>query len=134
MRFDCSNEIGLKQAQTYLSSLKGYVEIKDVKKKRTLSQNAYLHVIITLFGIHFGYTIEEAKTLLKRECHFMVYEKNGNKFLRKTSKMNTKELTDFIDWVRNYASQNGCYLPTADEYSLKRSEIDNTIKYNSQFL
>jgi hypothetical protein len=110
------------------------VEFKEVRQKRSLTQNAYLHVCITLYAIEFGYTLNEAKTDLKRECSFMRYEKNGKQYLKETSKMDSKELTNFIDWLRNYASQNGCYIPTSEEYLTNRVAIDNQIETNKQYL
>lgn len=110
------------------------VEFKEVRQKRSLTQNAYLHVCITLYAIEFGYTLNEAKTDLKRECSFMRYEKNGKQYLKETSKMDSKELTNFIDWLRNYASQNGCYIPKSEEYLTNRVAIDNQIETNKQYL
>ena len=70
--------------------------LQKIIPKRTVQQNKYLHVCITIFAIEFGYTLEEAKTLLKRCCDFMRYEKNGNKFLKKTSRLDSGELTKYI--------------------------------------
>jgi len=110
------------------------VEFKEVRQKRSLTQNAYLHVCITLYAIEFGYTIEEAKTHLKRNCEFMKYEKKGEIFVKRTRYMDSKELTNFIDWLRTYASQNGCYIPTSEEYLTNRVSIDNQIETNKQYL
>ena len=57
----------------------GIVEVKKCLKKRTSLQNAYLHVLITLFAIETGYTLNEMKVYLKRGCAFMMYEKKGDK-------------------------------------------------------
>ena len=110
------------------------VEFKEVRQKRSVNQNAYLHVCITLYAIEFGYTIEEAKTHLKRNCEFMKYEKKGEIFVKRTRYMDSKELTNFIDWLRTYASQNGCYIPTSEEYLTNRVSIDNQIETNKQYL
>ena len=66
------------------------IVLNEKRKKRSISQNRYLHVAITIFAIEVGYTIEEAKTVLKRECSFMVYEKEGMLFLKRTRDLNTK--------------------------------------------
>lgn len=110
------------------------VELKEIKNKRTLSQNAYLHVCITLYAINYGLTLEEAKTDLKRACHFMIYEKNGNKYLKRTRDFDTKELTDFIDWIRSYAGKEGLYIPTSEEYLINKFQIDKEIDANKEFL
>ena len=64
----------------------------------------------------------------------MRYEKNSNVYLKSTAKLNTKELTEFIEWVRNYSSLNGCYLPTPEEYLEQKFNIDKDIDYNKQYL
>lgn len=110
------------------------VELKEIKKKRTISQNAYLHVCITLYAINYGLTLEEAKTDLKRACHFMIYEKNGNKYLKRTRDFDTKQLTDFIDWIRSYAGKEGLYIPTSEEYLINKFQIDKEIDANKEFL
>ncbi len=103
-------------------------EIKEVKKKRSVSQNAYLHVCISLFAVSTGYTLEEAKTLLKRNCPFMVYEKNNVKFLKNTSTMNSKELTDFIEYIRNFSARQNIFIPSSEDYLLHQFEIDKEIE------
>ena len=110
------------------------IELKEVRKKRTIKQNSYLHVVISLFAIEFGYTLEEAKTHLKRCCSFMVYQKDGESFLKRTRDMNTKELTEFIEWVRNYSAEKGCYIPSAEEYLENQYSIDRDIQMNKEYL
>ena len=137
MKLNLSNPIDQNKAVTYLTKLlegEKLIELKEIKKVRTLRQNAYLHVIITLYAIHFGSTLEEAKTDLKRECDFMRYTKNDNIYLKSTAKLDTKELTQFIEWLRNYSSMNGCYLPSSEEYLEQKFNIDRDIEYNKQYL
>lgn len=137
MKLNLSNIVDQKKAVTYLTKLlegEKLIELKEIKKVRTLRQNAYLHVIITLYAIEFGSTLEEAKTDLKRECSFMRYENNGRHYLKSTAKLDTKELTEFIEWLRNYSSLNGCYLPTSEEYLEQKFNIDRSIEYNNQYL
>ena len=137
MKLNLSNIVDQKKAVTYLTKLlegEKLIELKEIKKVRTLRQNAYLHVIITLYAIHFGSTLEEAKTDLKRECSFMRYENNGRHYLKSTAKLDTKELTEFIEWLRNYSSLNGCYLPTSEEYLSQKFDIDRDIDNNKEYL
>jgi len=137
VKYDLSKELDRISVQVRLNKLKdtgSVVELKAVKQPRTIQQNKYLHVLFALFGIEFGYTLDEAKTLLKRECSFMTYEKNGKKFLRHTSKMQTDELTKFIDWFRTYSAQQGLYLLTSDEYKYNSVSIDNEISKHKEYL
>lgn len=137
MKYDLSipydkNKAAVRLAE--LSQKSAKIEIKKIIKKRTISQNAYLHVIITLYAIHFGLTINEAKTDLKRACHFMVYQKEGKQYLKETRHFDTRELTEFIDWIRNYSAQHNCYLPTSEEYLTQKFSIDRDIDRNKEYL
>jgi len=137
MKFNPLIELDLKKAKErfdYLCSKGKPFELTALRKSRSLSQNSYLHVVISLYAIEFGYTLNESKTDLKRECGFMTYEKGNSRYLRETSKMNSVELTTFIDWIRNYASLNGLYIPTSDEYLTNRHSIDNEIGRFKEFL
>ena len=123
----------LKTTENYLQYHET-VELKKVYKKRTLNQNSFLHVLISLFGIEFGYSLEEAKTLLKRHCPFMRYQKKDEWFLRKTRDMDTEEIANFIDWIYVYSSKNGLNLPTSDEYKTNYIHYDSVISKNSEYL
>ena len=137
MKFDLENSLEVQKAKTrfdYLVSQKAKIDLLKINPKRSTNQNSYLHVCITLFGIHVGLTIEEAKTHLKRSCGFMVYDKNGEKFLKMTSKMDSLELTEFIGWIRNYASDNGLYIPNSEEYYDNKFYFDREIESNKEYL
>ena len=137
MKFNTEIETDVIKLKDYFNKLlsqKGIIELKKVRKVRSLSQNAYLHVCITLYAINFGSTLNEAKTDLKRMCPFMVYEKNSKKYLKETHKLDSKEMTNFIDWIRNHSSQQGCYIPSANEYLLNKSGIDNEMENYRQYL
>jgi len=110
------------------------IELKEVRKVRTLNQNACLHVCISLFAIEFGYTLDEGKTLLKRECDFMRYEKNGMQFLKRTRDMDTKELAEFLTWLINYAGVQGLHIPSSEQYLMHKFEIDREIELNKMHL
>ena len=137
MMLDLSNPTELKKAETYFSKLaesKEKIELKKLINKRSLNLNSYLHVVITLFAIEYGYTLDEAKTLLKRECGFMIYETKGTKFLKQTSKLDNLECSKFVEWIRNYASQQGLYIPDAEEYKTNKFNIDKDINNHKQYL
>lgn len=137
MLLDLSNILDRKKAKVYFDKLllqNKKIELKVVQPNRSISQNSYLHVVISLYAINFGYTLNEAKTDLKRLCEFMVYEKNGTKYLKETSKMNSKELSEFLNWIRNYASLNGLYIPTAEEYKENKFSIDKEINNHKTYL
>lgn len=110
------------------------VELTKTRAKRTVQQNKYLHIVFNLWAINYGDTLLEAKTDLKRN-YGLTYTKNGKKYLGETSKMNTKELTTFIDWIRNKASKEAqFYIPTSEEYLINQFNIDKEIQSNRQYL
>ena len=137
MHLDLSIPEDTEKAKEYFNKLlstKKKIEIKDLSAKRSIRINAYLHICITLFALEFGYTIEEAKTLLKRKCAFMIYEKNDIKFLKRTRDLDNSDCSKFVEFIRNFASQQGCYIPDAEEYKDKKFNIDKQISNNKQFL
>jgi len=92
------------------------VDIKEWRKSRSLDQNAYFHVIAKIWGDELGYTLEESKTLIKRELGYY-YEKNGQKFLESTVNMDTKRMAELTDKFRAWSSAEfGIYLPYPEEY------------------
>ena len=132
-KYDLSKSFDINRAKEkfnfYLEKGKK-IELKIVREKRTIKQNNYCHVVISLFACEFGWTVEEAKTYLKREFG-LVYEKNGSKFLRSTTELNTVEMVEFIEKIRLRASENGCYIPDPESYKQNQFEIDKYLEANS---
>jgi hypothetical protein len=91
-------------------------------------------VLITLFAIETGYTLDEAKTLLKRECEFMRYKKNKQVFLKRTRDLEVSELADFITWIRSYAGMNGIFLPSSEDYLRNWEQLEKEIENHKQYL
>lgn len=134
MILDLNIDAEKSRAETYFNKLVSdgsKVELKKIPKKRTINQNSYLHKLFTLAGSNWGYSTEEMKIVVKRKLGY-VYTKEGQEFYGKTSEMDTKELTVFIDRFRNWSSSEGYYLPSSDEMGtnweyyakeIERSEI-----------
>lgn len=110
------------------------VELKAVTQKRSTDQNSYIHVLFNLYAIEYGYTLKEAKELIKRNCTLLIYEKNGQEFVKGTSELDVEQMTQFIEWLRNWSAQNGCYLPSPDEYRQESNYFDNEINRSKQYL
>lgn len=137
MILDLSNNLDKNKAQVRFKEMidQGKViELTEKRKKRTIKQNSYLHVAITLFAIESGYNIDEAKTILKRECISMRYVKDGSMFLKRTRGLSTKELTDFIEFIIQFCGVQGIYIPSPEEYILNQIEIDKQINAQKQYL
>lgn len=138
MKFKLSESLEVTKARQrfeFLIEKGANIELKEIRKPRSLNQNAYLHVCISLFAISEGYSLEEAKTLLKRLCPNMVYRKGEHLFLKSTAKMDSKELTIFVEWIRNFcAKELGYYIPDPDEYLFNKFAIDAEIELNRTYL
>lgn len=136
MIYDSRNEIEVNKAKVRFENLikkQSKFELKEIKIK-SVKLNSYLHVCISIYAIEFGYTLDEAKTHLKRSCDFMIYEKNGDLFLRRTRDLNNEERSSFVEWIRNYSSNEGLYIPDAEEYKQNRFEIDKEISKFKSYL
>ena len=117
------------------------IEITRKLKKRTQSQNRYIHVLFGLWGCEFGYTLKEAKRVVKEELGY-TYEKEGRTFEQSTAEMNTLELSQFTEKFRNWSAGDkdsdgkyeGCYLPSPEDYRNNYTEIDNTLMSHKIYL
>lgn len=130
MKYQTSDKAQVNEAFEYLTKLVGQeatVEIKKISPKRSLNQNSYYHLLLGIFGLEFGWSLEEAKIIHKREVspNIFIYEKNGKKFVRSSADLDSKEMTDAIEQFRKYSAENGLYLPEPDEQ-------DKLIYYSNQ--
>lgn len=92
------------------------IELKKLSPKRTLSQNNYLHLLLGEFGMHFGYTIEEAKIIYKQlNSDIYSYEKKGRSFWKSSAELSTAEMSKSIDHFRDISASNGLELPLATD-------------------
>lgn len=117
-----------------LHSKKTVVDIKEVKPGRSLSQNAYLHLLIGYFGLHFGYTLEEAKAIYKEaNADIYRYEKKGRTFWRSSAGLDKEEMAKSIDRFMQVSAKHGCPLPPATDKGWLL-EIENEIERSRYYL
>jgi hypothetical protein len=133
MKLDLSQPFDLQRAKEYFNKLvesESKIELKKYSPKRSLSQNAYLHVLFQYIALETGYTTEQAKVLMKRRFgSFMVETINGEKFLVSTACLDSSQLTQFIDFIRQYASEEmEIYLLSADDYKFNRFEVEKELQ------
>lgn len=96
-------------------------ELKEKRKKRTLDQNSYLHLILGWYAVEYGETREYIKQhTFKRVVNPEIFRtEHINRKMgeiredwRSTADLDTGELTTAIDRFRNYSSKEaGIYLP-----------------------
>lgn len=144
MIYNASNELQKKQA---IEKLKYFIanektfELKAKHQKRSISQNSYLHLILTWFGIETGYTMEEVKQeIFKKHVNSSLfydgeYEGKIQGFKierwRSTANLDTEEMTLAINRFRNFSSQElGIYLPEPKELALLQ-DLENEISKHS---
>lgn len=146
MIYNPSNPLHKKQAieriNYFLTSGKRF-ELKAKNDRRSISQNSYLHLILTWFAIETGYTLEEVKQeIFKKVVNSSLFDDGeiegkieGLKIQRwrSTANLDTAEMTLAIDRFRNFsANELGIYLPEPKELALLQ-ELENEIsKHKNQ--
>lgn len=101
------------------------IEVVERKKRRTLRQNNYLHVILGCFAIETGCTLSYVKTeYFKRFCNPELFVRvefdelmhKEVERLRSSRDLDTGEMTTAIERFRNWAAaEAGIDLPSPDE-------------------
>lgn len=137
MKFNLKIDREVERARAYFEGLvaKGSLaEVKKLSPKRSLPQNNYLHLLLGAFAAHFGYTLEEAKTLYKRVSKDVyAYEKNGQAFLRSSADLSKEEMAKSVDRFREYSDEQGYPLPLATDTEWLR-QLDNLIEQSRYYL
>jgi hypothetical protein len=83
---------------------------------RTLSQNAYFHLIVTIYGEEVGQSLEEQKCIIKTELGLVkegINKKTGESFpIYESSKdWGKKKFASVIDYTIRSAGELGISLP-----------------------
>lgn len=129
MKLSLNNSIEVAKARTYLEKLikdGANIELRKVMPARSLDQNSYLHVCISIFSDATGYDREEVLELMSHQIpEIMRYEKNGHDFRKSTTKMDTKEMSILIELIRKTSSEQlGVYIPDSEEYLINKFQIE----------
>lgn len=115
-----------------LAEAAAVVELKKKSTQRSLSQNAYLHLLLGYFAAQYGCSMDEAKVdFYKRTCNRDLYERRrANRqgvevaYLRSSADLTKEELALSIDRFRNWsAAEAGIYLPSADDHRIDRKSV-----------
>ncbi len=137
MIFDFKNQFDIERFDKRVEYLKGkesIVKLDEKQKKRTLKQNAYLHSLLQLYAVAYGDRLDKCKQFLKWKCPFMHYEENGIVYLISSADLKTKVMSEWIEWIKNFAGQNGIFLPNADEYNRNWAEYEKEIQACKSYL
>ena len=141
MKYNTANNAEAGKALDYLLTLtKGnkIVEVKEVKPRRSLNQNSYLHLLLGAFGAHFGYTLEEAKEVYKhlnKEIYAYEREVRGKQwqFWRSSADLDKEEMAKSIDTLMTWSARAGYPLPPATDQEWLR-QIENEIERSGYYL
>lgn len=133
MIYNLSNDFDKQRFKTRCNALYkqgGVVDLTAKKERRTIPQNAYLHLIIGWFAIETGNTLGFVKQeYFKRYINPDIFvveieDKHLGKVsvLRSSRDLTTAEMTTAIDRFRNWSSaEAGIYLPSPDEQAFLQS-------------
>jgi len=118
-------------------------ELKEKRERRSLSQNNYLHLILSWYAIEYGETLEYVKQeVFKKQVNKAIFQtehinkKTGEIRVdwRSTSELNTAELTTAIDRFRDYSSKEaGIYLPEPKDLAML-NQIETEIEKFKTYL
>jgi len=137
MKFNTSIKSERKEAMRYFMTLANkhqIIEVKKVSPKRSLNQNAYLHLLIAAFGQHFGYDLEESKQLYKMiSPDVYKYTKNNRTFWRSSADLTKEEMAKTIDAFMKKSAEAGYPLPLATNQEWLR-QIENEIERSKYYL
>ncbi|MBR1526862.1 MAG: recombination protein NinB [Prevotella sp.] len=123
MIYSLSNPLDVQNAKTRLDLLikrGSVIELTEKKAKRSLNQNAYLHLILGFFASQTGNTLEWVKQqYYKKLCNpdIFIGEKQDKflgsvRYVRSSADLRTDEMNLSIERFRNWsASEAGIYIP-----------------------
>lgn len=123
MVYNLQNVLDVQNAKTRLELLVSrgcIIELTEKKQKRSLSQNAYLHLLLGYFASQTGNTLEWVKQqYYKKTCNpdLFIGEKSDRflgtvKYVKSSSSLNTEEMNLSIERFRNWSAvEAGIYLP-----------------------
>lgn len=95
------------------------VEIKPYKKNRSLAQNKLYWKWMKIIGNQLGYESEEIHAIMADKFLTDRFVEYGGKQIKRdksTSKLNTKEFTDYLQRIDRFVAQElGIVLPVPDD-------------------
>lgn len=145
MIFNLSNPYEVEKYKEYVNKLfkdKAIVEIKKKLPNRSLSQNSYLHLLLSFFACELGYSLDEVKlNYFKKTCNRDLFErkkinKQGKEitYMRSSSELTTGEMTKAIERFRNWSVvQADLYLPSPNEQQFL-FHIEQEIQRHKEFI
>ena len=93
----------------------GYkIDIQTIRHTHSLNQNKYYWgIIIKMLGDEFGYIAEEMHDALR--MRFLQTHTDKLPTIKSTKKLSTKEFEEYLSKIRQWASEQGTFLPLPNE-------------------
>lgn len=88
-----------------------YLTVSTKRPPRSLEQNAYYWTLLDLLSEYTGDTTQSLHKDLKQEYLPKLFNEQGEQLEPSTTRLNTKEFTDYIERIRKHASEWGLVLP-----------------------
>lgn len=143
MKYNLTVSQAIKEAKEHLGRLivdGKTVDIKEVKPRRSLNQNSFLHLLLGAFSAHFGFSLNEGKSIYKmlpgnKELYHYTKELNGRtfEFVRSSADLDKTEMTKSIETLREWSAKMGYPLPTAQDEAWLQS-LENDVERNERYL
>lgn len=143
MIYNASKPIDVQNSREKFEDIisKGVIfELKEKRKRRSISQNSYLHLILAYFALQTGYTAGEVKQdIFKKIVNSLTFYDGefGDLMIqrwRSTADLSTVELTSCIEKFRHYSNeQAGIYLPVPEDL-VHLQEIEQEVENNKYYL
>ena len=90
------------------------LQIKKIRNVRTINQNNYYWgVVIKMLGDEIGYLPEEMHNAL--QIKFLSTHLDKLPSVKSTKKLSTKEFEEYLSKIRQWASEQGTFLPLPNE-------------------
>lgn len=126
--YDLNTEIDRERYRRRVEALftkRAVVEVSEHKPKRSLSQNAYLHLLLGEFAMQTGNRLEYVKSeYFKKECNTALFVRSETDkltgkevcLLRSSKDLDTGEMTTAIERFKHWAAETaGIELPDAED-------------------
>ena len=142
-KYDLKKPMRRAQFERYVKQLldsDAFVELKKITD-RSLSQNSYLHLILSYYGVEFGYSLNYVKQVIFKELVnpsiFIVdkMSKDGElyKDILSSAVVSMADLALSIDRFKNHSAKGGLRLPEPSDLMYLR-EIMEAVELNKEHL
>lgn len=144
MRYNLSNPYHVQRLTERLEAMKAkgaIVDLTEQRKKRSLPQNNYLHLLLSYFASVRGENVRDIKlNVFKLECNPDIFIRdityNGEqlKYIRSTSELDTAEMSLAIDrFINRSFAHYSIPLPSPEDERFV-IECEHEIERNKEFL